>query len=317
MLQAVVRGAAVRQTPAAMAATDDSDRPGALARLVEHPAFTGAIIAVIVANAVVLGMQTYDGVQREHGDLLGLLNSIFLGVFVVELMLRLASYGTRPQRFFTSGWNVFDFVVVSAAFVPGIRESSTVLRIARLLRVVRIIRLLPDVRVLIVAVTRSLPPLASMTVLTALIVFLYGMVGWLIFGESNPEEWGNIGRAMLTLFVLLTLENFPAALERGLEIEPWSIFYFGTFVMIAAFIVLNVLIGVVLQSMEEAREIERERERHEAEQADVPHAADLVARIEAARAALADLEHALAEQASSSDGGSAAEDRPAGATSPT
>ena len=86
-----------------------------------------------------------------------------------------------------------------------------------------------------------------MTMLTALILYVYGIVGWTLFGDEDPEHWGDIGEAMLTLFVLLTLENFPAYLERGMAIEPWSVVYFVSFVMVAAFIVLNLLIGVVLQ----------------------------------------------------------------------
>ena len=284
------------QTPSELSSPQhQAERRSALARLIDSRAFTATVLVVIAANAVVLGAQTYEGVNREYGDVLSLLNAVFLGVFVVELALRIACYGRRPHRFFRDGWNLFDFVVVAAAFLPVIRESSTLLRLARVARVVRVIRLLPDLRVLIIAITRSLPPLASMTVLTALVLFLYGMVGWLMFGDEDPEAWGNIGEAMLTLFVLLTLENFPITLERGLAIEPWSVVYFVSFVLVAAFIVLNVLIGVVLHSMEEAREIERAREAAAKEgsedEASVP--ADLVQRMEALRAALDDLDRAL------------------------
>jgi voltage-gated sodium channel len=141
-------------------------QPNRLWRLVESPVFTGFILAVILANAVVLGLQTYDEIESRHGDTLNLLNDVFLAVFVVELALRMAAYGRRPLDFFRSGWNVFDFVVVGFAFVPGVRESSTLLRIARLLRVVRIVRILPDLRILITGVIRSLPPLGSMLLLT-------------------------------------------------------------------------------------------------------------------------------------------------------
>ena len=241
-----------RMTPAA-------DNRNALAGVVDSPLFTTAIFVVILFNAAVLGAQTYPGLVGSYGSWLELANDACLAVFVVELSLRLASYGRHPQHFFRSGWNVFDLVVVSATLLPGLSQSSTLLRIARLLRVIRIVRLLPDLRVLLVAVARSLPPLGSMSVLTALILFLYGMVGWTIFGDSDPDAWGNIGLAMLTLFVLLSLESLPALLERGMEIHPWSWIYFVSFALVAAFIVLNLLIGVVINSMEEAREIEARR----------------------------------------------------------
>jgi voltage-gated sodium channel len=230
-----------------------------LQRLVDSPAFTGAVVVVILANAVVLGLQTYPGLERRHGETLDLLNGIFLAFFVVEILLRVASYLPRPWRFFLDGWNVFDFVAVGLAFVPGLQRNSTVLRLARLARIVRVAHLLPDVRILITAVIRSLPPLTSMAILTTLILFVYGMIGWQLFGEEQPDDWGTIGEAMLSLFVMLTLEDFPQYMERGMEIHPWSWVFFVSFILVAAFVVINVFIGIVLNSMEEARELERRK----------------------------------------------------------
>jgi voltage-gated sodium channel len=230
-----------------------------LQRLVDSPAFTGAVVVVILANAVVLGLQTYPGLERRHGETLDLLNGIFLAFFVVEILLRVASYLPRPWRFFLDGWNVFDFVAVGLAFVPGLQRNSTVLRLARLARIVRVAHLLPDVRILVTAVIRSLPPLTSMAILTTLILFVYGMIGWQLFGEEQPDDWGTIGEAMLSLFVMLTLEDFPQYMERGMEIHPWSWVFFVSFILVAAFVVINVFIGIVLNSMEEARELERRK----------------------------------------------------------
>jgi voltage-gated sodium channel len=263
-------------------------------RLVESPLFTTAIILVIVANAVVLGLQTYDEIVRRHGDTLERLNDIFLAVFVVELALRFGAYSRRPQDFFRNGWNLFDVVVIGLAFVPGLRANTTLLRLARLARVVRIVRLLPDLRVLLLAVLRSLPPLASMLALTTVMLFVYGMVGWLLFGDELPERWGNIGAAMLTLVILLTLENFPIYLEQGMEVHPWAWVYFVSFALVTAFILLNVLIGIVLNSMEEARELERRR-RLAIEGGGAGIApAPVLERIQILRAALKELEDELA-----------------------
>ena len=269
-----------------------------LRRVVDSAPFGGLVLAVIVANAVVLGLQTYSSVVRDHGTLLERLNEAFLAFFVVEVGIRVAAYGRRPQDFFRSGWNIFDFVVVAAAFVPGVRDSSTLLRLARLLRVVRIVRVLPDLRVLLQAVLRSVPPLMTMVVLTTLILYVYGIVGWIIFADGDPDRWGDIGKAMLTLFVMLTLEEFPTYMERGMEIHPWAWVYFVSFILVAAFIVLNVLIGIVLNSMEEAREVERRRHlglgtgggRDRADLAPAP----VAERIAILRAALDELEQELA-----------------------
>ena len=259
----------------------------ALRRLVDSRAFTATIVVVILANALVLGLQTYPGLDREHGDTLDLLNGLFLAFFVVEIILRVASYLPRPWNFFREGWNVFDFLAVGLAFVPGLQSNSTVLRLARLARIVRVVHLLPDVRILITAVIRSLPPLASMAVLTTLILFIYGMVGWQLFGAELPEQWGTIGEAMLTLFVMLTLEDFPRYMEAGMEIHPWSWIFFVTFILVAAFVVINVLIGIVLNSMEEARELERR------ESVAPGEAVSVLERMEILRSALDELEHEL------------------------
>jgi len=234
--------------------------PATCARIADSDAFNYAIFGVILANAVVLGLETYDSIARDARGLLGTLNDIFLGVFVVEIVLRLAGFGSRPQDFFRSGWNVFDFVVVAAAFAPGLRENATLLRLVRLARIVRIVRLLPDLRILVTAMARSLPAVASLGVLVVLLLYVYGIVGWVIFDDHAPEQYGTVGQAMLTLFVMLSLENLPENIELGLELSTWTVLYFISYTLLAAFLIFNLLIGVVITSLEEAHEIESRRE---------------------------------------------------------
>jgi voltage-gated sodium channel len=111
------------------------------AGLADSSAFNLAIFAVILVNAVVLGLETYDAVQRDHGELLGTLNDLILAVFVVELAIRITAFGSRPQRFLRNGWNVFDLLVVIASFAPGLRENAMLLRLARLARLARVLRI--------------------------------------------------------------------------------------------------------------------------------------------------------------------------------
>ncbi|HWV85744.1 MAG TPA: ion transporter, partial [Capillimicrobium sp.] len=221
-------------------------------RLVATRWFDPVMLVVIVVNAVVLGMQTYDALDREIGGALDVANDVILGLFVLELAVRIAAFGRRPQDFFRSGWNVFDFVVIAASFVPGVRENATLLRLVRLLRVVRAVRLLPDLRVLTVAVGRSIPGVASLAAITLLLVYVYGMIGWLIFDEHDPQNFGNVGQAMITMFVLLTLENLPTYIEMGQELSDWTILFFVSYVLLASFLIFNLFIGIVLNSMEEA-----------------------------------------------------------------
>ncbi|MBM3690138.1 MAG: ion transporter [Actinobacteria bacterium] len=261
-------------------------REGRLARLVDSDPFNLLIAGVIIFNAVVLGLETFPAMVDSYGGTLVLLNNVCYGIFVVELILRFASYGRRPQDFFRNGWNVFDLIIIGGVWIPGVRENVTVLRLLRLARVARLLRFLPDARVLLSTVVRSLPPLGSIVVLTVLILFLYGMIGWAMFGEALPNSWGTITRAMLTLFILLTLENFPVYLEEALTVTPWATVFFVSYVLVAAFVIFNLLIGIIISSMESAREREALREAMDNTGPD----ADALARIREIREALETLE---------------------------
>jgi voltage-gated sodium channel len=154
----------------------EHDRTGRLARLVDSDRFAAVIATVIVLNAIVLGLETYPTVTANWGDALLVLNEACFAVFVVELVLRFASYGRRPGDFFRSGWNVFDLVIIGAVFIPGVREQAQLLRLLRLARIVRLVRYLPDARILLLTVVKSIPSLFSMVVLTILLLFVYGMM---------------------------------------------------------------------------------------------------------------------------------------------
>jgi voltage-gated sodium channel len=278
-------------------------RPGAVVegarRLSEHPAFDRTIMAVVIANAVVLGAGTYESVAERHGGLLHALNDACLAIFVVELAIRFVAAGGSPRRYFSNGWNVFDFIVVGAAFVPGLGNNSTLLRLARLMRVIRVVRLLPDLRVLVVAVGRALPAVGSLAILTLLLLFVYGMVGWVIFDGHDPERFGTIGSAMLNLFVMLTLENLPENLEMGRELSDWTVVYFLSFALLAAFLLFNLFIGIVINSMEESRALELARAERQLADADpsndeAAHEVVLAERVRSLRQSLDDLERELA-----------------------
>lgn len=266
-------------------------RVHALARIVDAQWFQVAISTVIVLNAIVLGAETYVEPGTPAFDTLMLVNEAFYLVFLAELLLRIASYGRRPWNFFRSGWNVFDFIVIGAALIPALRAQAEVLRLLRLARIVRLLRFLPDARVLIATMGKALPPVFSMIVLVVLILFIYGMIGVVVFGEALPNEWGTIGAAMMTLFILLTLENFPTYLEQAQEVTPFATIFFLSYVLLAAFVVLNLVLGIVIGSMEEAREEERRREQAEAEH----EHASLLETIDAMRAQLDVVERRLRE----------------------
>jgi voltage-gated sodium channel len=253
-------------------------------RVVESSWFDPLMLGVIAVNAVTLGLETYDSIDASIGRELHVANEVILGIFVVELLIR-----------------VFDFVVIAASFVPGVRENATLLRLVRLLRIARAVRLLPDLRVLTIAVGRSIPGVASLAAITLLLVYVYGMIGWVIFHDHDPANFDDIGQSMVTMFVLLTLENLPAYIERGQDLSDWTLLFYVSYVLLASFLIFNLFIGIVINSMEQARAIEL----HRAERAlldeetandEQAHGVVLEERLRALRSAVEELEREVRAQ---------------------
>lgn len=228
-----------------------------LAQLVYSSYFELVIAFVILVNAVSLGILTMPNISESSRNALERLDSYALYVYTIELLLRIISYGARPWEFFRRSWNIFDFLII--AMSPFFAGQIVILRLLRLLRLIRIFRFLPEVRVLTLSIIRSVPPLISMSVLIFLALYIYGMAGVYIFGDALPVHWGNISIALTTLFILLTLENFPVYLEEAVAVSPWALPFYLSYVFIIVFTVLNVLIGIVLNAMDEARSENRKR----------------------------------------------------------
>ena len=236
----------------------DSSRIKWLTRIVYSQTFELGIAAIIFLNAIALALLTIPGIDDQTRDSLERFDQIALWIFVSELIVRMISYGRKPWNFFKTGWNVFDFVIIGLS--PFLANQTLILRLLRIFRLIRIFRFLPEVRILTRSITRSLPPLMSMSVLIFLALFIYGMAGVYLFGEQMPEQWGDITAALTSLFILLTLEEFATYLVDGLAVSPWALPFYISYVFVIVFTILNVLIGVVLNAMDEARQENRERE---------------------------------------------------------
>ncbi|MFE2275762.1 ion transporter [Streptomyces sp. NPDC059454] len=272
--------------------------------------FALTVFALILVNAVLLGIETYPGVVADWHHWLRLAEHACLVAFTVEIVLRLAAHADRPRNFFEDPWNLFDLVVVLCAFLPFLRENSTILRLLRLARVLRTARFLPQLRVVLVAVARSLPGTLSFLLVGALLLYLYAMVGWVFFGRHDPEHYGSLGRAVLTLFLLMTLDGIGDAVHAGLDISRWSLLYYASYVLLASFVLVNVLIGVVITSLDEARDMDRVGPPVRPPRIDPPTGdhLSLRRRIDETRRALDELEQELGRSAPHS---SATTDRPA------
>jgi voltage-gated sodium channel len=292
---------------------DQGGLPALCARIADSGWFQYGVVAVILLNAVVIGLETYDSVEDDYGDLLHVLNDVFLGIFTVEILIRLIAFGRRVPAFFREGWNVFDFIVVAVAYLPWVRESVTLLRIARLLRVTRLFSAMPGLRVVVLGLSRSVGPIVSLSALTFLLLYVYAIIGWAWFGDYDSANFGNLGRALLSCFQILTLEGWNEFLDKEMARFEWAWVYFVSFVLIGTFVVLNLVIAIIVNSMDEVREIERRRAITElaAEAAAGEHPqGELLQRVESLRAALDELERELA--ASGAGAGEASRERPLG-----
>ncbi|HIW61307.1 MAG TPA: ion transporter [Candidatus Stackebrandtia excrementipullorum] len=227
-------------------------------RVAEARGFQLLSTGVIVFNAVLIGVETYQHMIDRFGWLLRILDELCLAFFVIELVIRLTAFGVRPWRFFRSGWNCFDFAVVAAGLLPGLRENVTLLRLIRLARIVRLVRVFPSLRVLLTAVVRSFPGAVGLVMVGVVVLYLYGVLGWILFGRAMPDEYGTIGEAVLTLFFLLTMDNVGATVREGIDVTALALPYYVSFILFGAFVLINLLIGVVITSMEEARALEDE-----------------------------------------------------------
>ncbi|MBE1491358.1 ion transporter [Plantactinospora soyae] len=226
-------------------------------RVVGTDRFNGASFVMIIVNAVVLGVETYDGAIDRAGGALLAVEYVCLAFFLVELGLRFGAHLAAPGGFFRDGWNLFDLLVFCAPLLPGVRENVTLLRLVRLARVVRAVRLFPGLRIVIGGVLRSLPGLVSFLLIATLTVYLYAMLGWMAFGDAYPDTYGTVGRAMLTLFLLLSLDGITDAFEAGRAVSEWAILYYASYIVMASYLLTNLLVGIVLKALEDAHQAER------------------------------------------------------------
>ena len=232
-----------------------------LRRLVDHPLTEKIVIALIVVNAITLGLETSPSVMAGYGEALHAADRLLLTIFVAELAARMV---VRGPRFFADPWNVFDFLVVAIALLPA-TGSLSVLRALRILRVLRLITVVPSLRAVVSALVGALPGMGSIMLLLILIFYVFAVMGTKLFGETHEETFGSIGASMLSLFQVMTLDAWSDGLMRPmLEKYPHAWLFFIPFVLVSAFIVLNLFIGVVVSALETERDAERVRKQENA-----------------------------------------------------
>jgi voltage-gated sodium channel len=234
-----------------------------LRSIVDDPRTERTVMALIIINAVILGLETSKTAMETSGRLLEVLDHIILAVFVVELAARIIAH---RLAFFRDPWSVFDLVVIGIALVPA-TETFTVLRALRILRVLRLITAVPTLRRVVAGLIASLPGMGSIVLLIGLLYYVFAVMANKLFGADHPKLFGTLGDALWTLFTVMTLEGWTNDVAKPvMENHPYAWIFFVTFIVVTTFMVLNLFIGVVVNAMQaeatkaEAAEREAERE---------------------------------------------------------
>jgi len=218
-----------------------------IARWVESPAVQKWVVAVILANAVILGMETDAAIMAAAGSWLVALDKLCLVVFLAELTLKLFCY---RGHFWRSGWNVFDFLVVGVAVIPG-AGAWAVLRSLRVLRVLRLLTVVPGLRKVVAAFIHAIPGLSGVMAVMAIFFYTAGVLATRLFGATHDEWFGTLGRSLYSLFQIMTLESWSMGIVRPvMEVHPGAWLFFVPFIVVTSFAVLNLFIALIVNSMQ-------------------------------------------------------------------
>ena len=224
--------------------------------LVETSAFRSFVMLVIIANAAAFGLQTTH-LSAEWASVLAAFDTLCLGVYVAETVLKLVAY---RRSYFRDGWNVFDFTIISLSLIPTALLPVPI-QVARLLRVVRsfkdfrVISIFAETRLIAEAIVRSLPGVLWTAALLFIVCYVFAITGVALFGETFPQYFGSLGKSLYTLFQIMTLESWSHGIARPvIAAHPWAWVYFVPFVVTASFIMLNVVVGLLVNSISETRQ---------------------------------------------------------------
>ncbi len=245
-----------------------------LKQFVEGTLFRGLVLVFIIINAIVLGLQTSTSVNNSIGDILSVIDTVCLIVFIIEMILKMIAY--KFFGYFKNAWNVFDFTIILISVLSGLSVLSS-FRVFRVFRVFRSLKglrgfkmasSLRPLQVIISAIGKSLPGISWAMLLMVIVYYIFSIIGVTIFGEEFVDWFGNIPKAMYTLFQVMTLESWSMGISRPvMEVFPYAWAYFVPFVLISSFIMMNVIVGIVVNAISEVAEGKAKAEEEKKEQA--------------------------------------------------
>ena len=228
---------------------------GRLHAFIVHPRVQAGILALIIVNAVLLGLETSPEIMAAAGDVIRAVDSAILTVFVIEIAIRL--YVHRTQ-FFRDPWSLFDFAVVAIALVPATGQFS-VLRALRVLRVLRVLTIVPSMRRVVGALLGAVPGLLSIGAVLLIIYYVCAVIATNLFGGAYPDRFGTLGRSLYSLFEIMTLDSWSTGTTRPMMAEfPYAWAFFIPFILVASFTMLNLFIGVIVDAMQTVSKAEHD-----------------------------------------------------------
>lgn len=234
------------------------EKKNIFAKIADAVWFQRFIILVIILAGVLVGFETYPDIHNQYLKEFRIADLIIQGIFTVEIIIRILAYGRRPLNFFKSVNNVVDFIITALFYIPLGGAYAAVLRLVRIIRVLRLITALPRLQILVGALVKSFPSMGYISILLLLQMYVFAVIGNFLFGKNDPENFGNLGIAILTLFQIITLEGWVEIMKAQPQ-NLVTILYFISFILLGTMIVLNLFIGVVMNGFEEVKkEIEEE-----------------------------------------------------------
>ncbi len=264
-----------------------------VASWVEAPRVQYSIIALIVINAITLGLETSPTVMAHAGAWLLALDDFVIAVFVVEIAAKLYAYG---WRFFRDPWNLFDFIIVTIALIPT-SGPLAVLRALRILRVLRLISMVPRLRFVVESLLHAIPGIASIAALMVLLYYVFAVMATGLFGSDHPAWFGTIGRSMYTLFQIMTLESWSMGIVRPvMETQPYAWLFFVPFILVATFTMLNLFIAIIVNTMQSMHDTAQAREQAAIESAVHDQGSHLAEQLRALLEELSEVKRLLRER---------------------
>lgn len=235
----------------------------------DNKVFELFVISVIILSSLLIGVRTYD-LPDAVVTFLWVMDYGVTVFFLIEILIRMAAED-RLKDFFKKGWNIFDFTIVVVSLIPlDDSEYALIARMLRLFRVMRLISFIPELRVLVSALITALPRMGYVALLMFIIFYLYAVIGNLMFADINPKLWGDLGISLLTLFRVATFEDWTDVMYETMAVYSLSWIYYLTFIFFSAFVFLNMMIGIVVEVLDEEHKkmlAEEEEVVHQQEQA--------------------------------------------------